>query len=103
MNGSSIKTIGIEKVKVNIGMMNLTYNLFRYMFLNSPKCGDLVEEYVCMDELSVLASVEDHNTLKRDSYAEILFKCITITKESHLGKIIEILKCYWDCPIVNVR
>jgi len=43
MNGSSIKTIGIERAKVNIGLMNLTYNLFRYMFLSRPKCGDLVE------------------------------------------------------------
>ena len=43
MNGSTIKTIGIERAKVNIGMMNLTYNLFRYVFLSKPKCGDLVE------------------------------------------------------------
>ena len=43
MNGSSIKTIGIERAKVNIGMMNLTYNLFRYVFLSRSKCGALVE------------------------------------------------------------
>lgn len=43
MNGSSIRTIGIERAKVNIGMMNLTYNLFRYVFLSRPKCGDLVQ------------------------------------------------------------
>ena len=43
MNGSLIKTIGIKRAKVNIGMMNLTYNLFRYVFLSSTKYGDLVE------------------------------------------------------------
>jgi IS5 family transposase len=42
MNGSSIKTIGIERAKVNIGMMNLTYNFFRYVFLSRPIYGDLV-------------------------------------------------------------
>jgi IS5 family transposase len=43
MNGSYIKTIGIERAKATIGMMNLTYNLFRYVFLSRPKCGNLVE------------------------------------------------------------
>lgn len=43
MNGSFIRTIGIERAKVNIGMMNLTYNLFRYVFLSSTKCSDLVQ------------------------------------------------------------
>jgi len=43
MNGSFIKTIGIERAKVNIGMMNLTYNLFRYVFLSSAKCVHMAE------------------------------------------------------------
>jgi len=46
MNGSFIKTIGIERAKVNIGMMNLTYNLFRYIFLNRAKCVQLTEVQV---------------------------------------------------------
>ena len=29
MNGSFIKTIGIKRAKTVIGLMNLTYNLFR--------------------------------------------------------------------------
>ena len=29
MNGSFIRTIGIERAKATIGLMNLTYNLFR--------------------------------------------------------------------------
>lgn len=39
MNGSFIRTIGIERAKVSIGLMNLTYNLFRYMFLCGTKCA----------------------------------------------------------------
>jgi len=46
MNGSFIKTIGIERAKVAIGMMNLTYNLFRYLFLSREKCVHLVEVQV---------------------------------------------------------
>ncbi len=29
MNGSFIRTIGISRAKAKIGMMNLTYNIFR--------------------------------------------------------------------------
>jgi IS5 family transposase len=43
MNGSVIKTIGIRRAQVNIGLMNLTYNLFRYMFLSREKCAHFVE------------------------------------------------------------
>lgn len=31
MNGSRLKTIGIERAKTVIGLMNLTYNMFRYL------------------------------------------------------------------------
>lgn len=30
MNGSRIRSIGLERAKENIGLLNLTYNLFRY-------------------------------------------------------------------------
>lgn len=33
MNGSFIRSIGIVRAKLNIGLMNLTYNIFRYLFL----------------------------------------------------------------------
>jgi IS5 family transposase len=33
MNGSFIRSIGKTRAKFNIGMINLTYNMFRYLFL----------------------------------------------------------------------
>jgi IS5 family transposase len=33
MNGSVIRSIGMTRAKLNIGLMNLTYNIFRYLFL----------------------------------------------------------------------
>ncbi|HPO50524.1 MAG TPA: IS5 family transposase, partial [Spirochaetota bacterium] len=33
MKGSFIRSIGITRAKLNIGLMNLTYNIFRYLFL----------------------------------------------------------------------
>jgi IS5 family transposase len=33
MNGSDIRSIGMTRAKLNIGLMNLTYNIFRYLFL----------------------------------------------------------------------
>lgn len=38
MNGSYIKTIGKIRAGCGIGLMNLTYNLFRYMHLQSVRC-----------------------------------------------------------------
>lgn len=34
MNGSIVRTIGMKRAKINIGLMNLTYNLFRYVYLS---------------------------------------------------------------------
>ena len=36
MNGSTIKTIGIKRAKALIGLMNLTYNLFRKVQVANP-------------------------------------------------------------------
>ena len=36
MNGSTIKTIGIKRAKALIGLMNLTYNLFRKVQITNP-------------------------------------------------------------------
>ncbi len=36
MNGSTIKTIGIKRAKAMIGLMNLTYNLFRKVQITHP-------------------------------------------------------------------
>ena len=36
MNGSTIKTIGTKRAKAIIGLMNLTYNLFRKVQVTSP-------------------------------------------------------------------
>ena len=36
MNGSTIKTIGIKRAKALIGLMNLTYNLFRKVQIANP-------------------------------------------------------------------
>ena len=36
MNGSTIKTIGIKRATALIGLMNLTYNLFRKVQLTNP-------------------------------------------------------------------
>lgn len=36
MNGSTIKTIGIRRAKALIGLMNLTYNLFRKVQITNP-------------------------------------------------------------------
>jgi IS5 family transposase len=36
MNGSTIKTIGIKRAKTLIGLMNLTYNLFRKIQVANP-------------------------------------------------------------------
>jgi len=36
MNGSTIKTIGIKRAKAMIGLMNLTYNLFRKVQITNP-------------------------------------------------------------------
>jgi IS5 family transposase len=36
MNGSTIKTIGIKRAKALIGLMNLTYNLFRKVQVTNP-------------------------------------------------------------------
>jgi len=33
MNGSFLRVIGIERIKAQVGLMNLTYNMFRYMQL----------------------------------------------------------------------
>ena len=33
MNASFIRSIGIVRARLNIGLMNLTYNIFRYLFL----------------------------------------------------------------------
>jgi len=33
MKGSFIRSIGMVRAKLNIGLMNLTYNIFRYLFL----------------------------------------------------------------------
>ncbi|HOJ64202.1 MAG TPA: transposase [Spirochaetota bacterium] len=33
MNGSFIRSIGIKRAKFNIGLMNLTYNICRFLFL----------------------------------------------------------------------
>ena len=35
MGGKFIRSIGIERANVNIGLKNLTYNLTRYIFLES--------------------------------------------------------------------
>lgn len=37
MGGKNIRSIGIERAKVNIGLKNLTYNLTRYIFLESSQ------------------------------------------------------------------
>ena len=37
MGGKIIRSIGIERAKVNIGLKNLTYNLTRYVFLESSQ------------------------------------------------------------------
>lgn len=37
MGGKFIRSIGIERAKVNIGLKNLTYNLNRYVFLESSQ------------------------------------------------------------------
>ena len=39
MNGSFIRTIGIKRATAVIGLMNLTYNMFRYMQLVSLQSG----------------------------------------------------------------
>ena len=39
MNGSFIRSIGIIRATAIIGLMNLTYNMFRYMQLVSPNSG----------------------------------------------------------------
>jgi IS5 family transposase len=36
MNGSTIKTIGIKRARALIGLMNLTYNLFRKVQITNP-------------------------------------------------------------------
>jgi len=39
MNGSFIRTIGIERATGVVGLMNLTYNMFRYLQLISLHSG----------------------------------------------------------------
>ena len=37
MHGITVRSIGLERAKFNIGMMNLVYNLCRYVFLMRPR------------------------------------------------------------------
>ena len=37
MHGITVRSIGLARAKFNIGMMNLVYNLCRYVFLMRPK------------------------------------------------------------------
>lgn len=39
MNGSFIRTIGIKRATAVVGLMNLTYNMFRYLQLISLPSG----------------------------------------------------------------
>jgi|WetSurMetagenome_2_1015567.scaffolds.fasta_scaffold179132_1 transposase, IS5 family len=41
MNGSFIKSIGLERAEAIIGLMNLTYNLFRYIQLRKMNFGGI--------------------------------------------------------------
>ena len=38
MNGSYIKTIGIKRARCNIGLMNLAYNMRRFVYLQEARC-----------------------------------------------------------------
>lgn len=37
MHGLTVRSVGLERAEFNIGLTNLTYNLFRYEFLHRPK------------------------------------------------------------------
>ncbi len=39
MNGITLRSIGLERAKFNIGLTNLIYNLFRFEFLNRSKAA----------------------------------------------------------------
>lgn len=39
MNGLTLRSIGMERAKFNIGLTNLIYNLFRFEFLNRSKAA----------------------------------------------------------------